>query len=147
MRDIKSTVWTTQPEVLNDAGQELKGESRRAPRIRDHIFMFYWLPESGLNEVEAITNNMSATGACIDVDREISVGTDLYIELYAPQDYHKRFLQTMYVKATVIWQKALDLGEANNTHRIGLSFIAIDKADQDKIYRYAEEGFVNRVNR
>jgi hypothetical protein len=108
--------------------------------------MFYWLTESGVNAVEAITNNICATGACIDVDREISVGTELYIELYAPQDYHKRFLQTMYVKAVVVWQKALDLGEASNTNRIGLVFTAIDKADQDKIYRYAEEGFVNRVN-
>jgi hypothetical protein len=146
MLSIKSAGWTTSSGVGFDAGSELKGECRRAPRIRDHIFMLYWLPEYGLNAVEAITHNMSATGACIDVGRDIPVGTELYIELYAPQDYYKRFLQTMYIKATVVWQRALGFGEADNMNRIGLSFTTIDKSDQDKIYRYAEEGFVNRVN-
>jgi hypothetical protein len=146
MLGIKSAGWTTPFEVTNDAQPELRGECRRAPRIRDHIFMLYSLPESGLHAVEAITRNMSATGACIDVDREVPMGAELYIELYAPQDYHKKFLRTIYIKAAVVWQKALDAGHAGNMHRIGLSFTTIDKADQDTIYRYTEEGFVNRVN-
>jgi hypothetical protein len=146
MLSVKSTGWTTPFEATSDAQPELRGECRRAPRIRDHIFMLYSSPETGVNAVEAITSNLSATGACIDVDREVRVGAELYIELYAPQDYHKRFLRTMYIKATVVWQKALDAGRAGNMHRIGLSFATIAKTDQDSIYRYAEEGFVNRVN-
>jgi hypothetical protein len=146
MVGIKSTEWTASSGVALNDRSELTGECRRAPRIRDHIFMFYFIPGSGAQAVEAITNNMSATGACIDVDRDIPVGTEMYIELYAPQDYHKKFLQTMYIKAVVVWQRSIDMGEANNKNRLGLSFTAIDKSDQDQIFRYAEDGFVNRVN-
>jgi len=146
MLGIKNAGWTTPFDANYGVEPELKGECRRAPRIRDNIFLFYRQSGNDFQAVEAITNNLSATGACIDVDREIPVGTELYIELYAPQDYHKKFLQTIYIKAEVVWQRPLGLSEADSQNRLGLSFTTIDKADQDSIYRYAEEGFVNRVN-
>jgi len=144
MRSLDRDEWTAQSETAESAKFALTGECRCAPRIRDRVFLLYWLPEGGINAVEAITNDLSASGVCIDVDRDIPPGTELYLELYAPQDYHKKFLQTVYVKATVVWQRELDSGGVQIMNRVGISFTVIDQADQEKIYRYTEDGFVNR---
>jgi hypothetical protein len=120
-------------------------DRRMNPRIRDHIFVF--LQASGQDRsgsVQAVTNDISSGGLCFDTTATLHQGDDMTIEMYAPLDYHKRVLESMYIKAKVAWVSSLAFEAEGNRFRVGLSYQDIAASDKEKLARYVEDGFVER---
>lgn len=129
------------PAACPPAAREKDG--RAYPRVKDYIFIFCW---GGTRQsvIEGITNNLSAGGACFDLPAAYAPGSEIWMELYLPRDYHKTLLESVYAKAEVVWTSELKLDGAGNKFRTGVSFTRIDDRDRERIVRYVEDGFVDR---
>ncbi len=120
-------------------------DKRSAPRIRDHIFVFMHLNDTdGRQSVQAVTNDISSGGLCIDTSVQVRPGDRLSLEMYAPLDYHKRVLESMYIKTEVAWVREISSDAESNRFRVGLAYREIAGNDREKLSRYVEDGFVDR---
>ncbi|MCP4653225.1 MAG: PilZ domain-containing protein [Candidatus Omnitrophica bacterium] len=119
-------------------------ERRLHPRIKDRIFVFGWTANEPITLVEGITNNLSVGGVSFDTNVEIKKNNVLWLEIYLPSDYRKQILESLYLKARVIWRKALKNEKGSNKYRIGLRFENVAKKELKMLTRYVEDGFTSR---
>ena len=119
-------------------------ERRTAPRVKDHIFVFFRLAGQSGDFRECLTRNISSGGLSVDTVQQLPVDELVYLELYAPGDYNKHVLQSIYITAKVVWNLMLNGDPGSNQYRSGLQYSVISKKDQANLSRYCEEGFVER---
>jgi hypothetical protein len=120
-------------------------DKRSVPRIRDHSFVFLHLNDTERRQaVQAVTNDISSGGLCIDTTVQVRPGDLFSVEMYAPLDYHKRVLESMYVKTEVAWVKEISSDADSNRFRVGLAYKEIAGNDREKLSRYVENGVVDR---
>ncbi|MFA6216382.1 MAG: PilZ domain-containing protein [Candidatus Omnitrophota bacterium] len=145
----RGTLRTSRQELSSWCGygveEAYSGKDRRCyARVKDYIFIFCYPADRRSILIEATTRNLSAEGLCFDTDVFVHKDRELFLEMYVPVDYYKRVLESMSIKARVVWQELLVFPQGSNKWRVGLDFIAINKEDQEKIAKYVETGFVDR---
>ena len=91
------------------------------------------------------TRNLSGGGLMFEFPGELSPGTPLEIEFYAPRDCEKQTRLFMLIGAQVRWTSEIpnaSVEEGSNQYRVGVAFNQIDPQDQACLDEYVNKRLV-----
>jgi c-di-GMP-binding flagellar brake protein YcgR len=118
-------------------------ERRKFSRFRDNIFIFGNLKLSPTEKFKAFTENISAGGLMLEMERDIPNQSELELEMYQPLDRDKRVIFSIPVLGRVVWTRKIEkdnFQEGENKYRVGIEFSEIKEEDRKRITKYVEEG-------
>lgn len=110
-------------------------ERRKFARLNKHVKVYYTILSTEVEktyheEIETVTQNISAGGVCFETKESLSSGALLKMEIELPR--RKELIQSL---GKVIWQQKKE----EQKHETGVAFFWITEEDRQAINNYVEE--------
>jgi len=129
---------------MSQADLTLATERRRWLRVAEEL-LIACRGEGHSSDAIYFTRNLSGGGLMFESPGELSPGTPLEIEFYAPRDCEKQTRLSMLIGAQVRWTSEIPnapVEEGSNQYRVGVAFNQIDPQDQTCLDEYVNKRVV-----
>ncbi|MBI3292309.1 MAG: PilZ domain-containing protein [Elusimicrobia bacterium] len=126
---------------MSQADLTLATERRRWLRVAEEL-LIACRGKGHSSDAIYFTRNLSGGGLMFESPGELSPGTPLEIEFYAPRDCEKQTRLFMLIGAQVREIPNAPVEEGSNQYRVGVAFSQIDPQDQACLDEYVNKRLV-----